>query len=846
MDNINRIFSVLDEEEDSIEISQDNIEVQPEEVPVHVPDFEPEEEQFAPQSEEIPFFSENDVIGGDNDFAAEPEEVFAEQIDNIIPPVKDDYAVDNILPTLSDAFARNDMDPAAVNAFFELYGINIDISQNSGLDRLIRFGLIDKPGQLGATKVLDYYFGDKDMTPHNSGEGKKITDTEKVSFFDRFIRDIKDPDAYVFVYRDGEEFPCRLTCDERTGRLSVSEPVDELITRPEPPLWIVRLLNRAFGMFAGTLADYDKKMELFDLYSTFRSIQGIPAGPEEKARQLRLRQEKEANDRLVDELSQIAYNINGDITKMLDDVFGRDERSFGGISRLDCVKIGGKSLRGLLTESAMKKHGIPSFDSEHFAKVADEVNMPDPDKVALILTAAALKGCKIEFFKPDPKTGRFITNPETGKLSFPIRLPRMNELARGAREQSLFADHLTSELGIDFDVLKNGNPHRDTACAAGIRHLNWFHTLERFDIGGESMDKQFFSRLAKENGMSVADLKKTAPVGGMSRFDMNGACLNAHTAAYLLVSGKLTFSQLFDASEEPKMKAEAGKFVFRQFTTGAGNSARMCEMNMRASRALAKLIDQSTADLDLSNSKTLFTPKMQAVMAARKLLSELNNSRNNFSERDILAAAAVLDRPAIDLNAAGGREKAQAVIDGLDSAMPDLSYLEAVYDSHRLLAMMQTGCSPFDGAKSVEAEKCDILYGSVVQNYAAEKQRGGASAGSLISAADKEDLREYKEMLDDALCGTVPEERMDDCAVFMRLDTQDRCQQVGRMLAHDRLSREFVIGGFGTGMGYFMSKQKVRMMPAHHELRREVESKFSIDEIKPHKVKPELKAPTVM
>lgn len=323
------------------------------------------------------------------------------------------------------------------------------------------------------------------------------------------------------------------------------------------------------------------------------------------------------------------------ILSVLDKAFGEAEKATKGfINRYDSVMIGGKTLRGLLTEEIAARHGGSIYDwsKEEIAAVDN----PNPEHAAKIILAALSAGKKVEYFKLDPENNYAISaHPVNGKPEMTIEKPSiLSTFDQNALER--FKTALNADVKLDFSKkVSTAEQHeRIDTCRRGVIRNNW---LKRSKLYCTSFDRDFMVKAWQEAHKNDADYdpdawKNFSPQYNKSTSSIERDTIPGAVFAYLINEKNMKIDDLCDPGAFVKEKAEAAAYIIDQFRSDDPAALqKLSETALSASMKIVETINGIMSYADMNDDADLFNDNTAYVEI---LASSLQSISQNFQTND--------------------------------------------------------------------------------------------------------------------------------------------------------------------------------------------------------------------
>ena len=536
--------------------------------------------------------------------------------------------------------------PQAAQEFFDRNQIRINLSTHEGLENVIRVGG-SKSVQRPTDADADYMFGETDMTESGDTFGAHDLWQFYVRQMVDGIRNVdpakKGNPAAVYVYREGEEFPRKLSFDAERKELTLSEPADVSLPRPEYPgygkAFLHFLFGRLFGVYNDVFDDYHAQMETYNARMDYFRHPNVHRGE-----RIRTRTEQETRQREAEESAVrsgvLPPMLNG-IKKELDTLYsGVEEMTMHDpvkkeptLDRLDCVIIGGRTARACIFEACLREakpgDGACAF-SEAGRDLYRALNRDQLlERLNALILDAQLNGKTVSCIVPDPKTGKPVP-AENGKSMVRPLVPA--ETVTGLREKnpSQFdaAERLLHKIIPPLPESADAAERlRSTdACVRSALAQNYFRRLSAFAPDERIMTQQLFRPCAEKRGVSMRQLFSTLPADRPNA--ALGRCVCAAAIASLLAKG-MKPEDLFDPEKGKAEKAEMGNAFIERYE--AKDYGWIAEQNVKGSRAIQKLISEKLGNLDFNDDRALFSEENLPVLTALCAMEQLNAARTELS-----------------------------------------------------------------------------------------------------------------------------------------------------------------------------------------------------------------------
>ena len=508
--------------------------------------------------------------------------------------------------------------------------------------------------------------------------------------------DLRDENRALFIF-DRNMQGRRIHLNSADDSVDISEPLEEIIAKPEKPNWFVYLFKWLVDSFKVKVDNYNVEKQFYDAY-VFKKAE---------------------------------FNVGKDLDNAFD---AYEEAGKGDVNRIDYIMIGGRSLRAHLMDDIISNRADKTNTARHLTDDEKlQLKNISKERIEQIVFGAMVKGIQVEYLKMDPKTMDFVSNPQSQKNILHVleQPPELKKLSAANREQ--FAGEYIRNNGLlnhEYNkfTTKDARWEAIEVCRKGIIHQARTDKAKKVSPVSHMQHDNLFGEWQRRN--EANGITKEIPTTGISvngvSFSFDRSCFQSHVIAYLLAEKNMSLEDILNPdagkNEEEKaeirqQKADATDYMYDQFLSPEGSLDEIMRINVAGSRKLLDYVKENNQEIDPLDNASMFSDKALLVSAASFIQFDLNQERTRNKQ---LAKPTAKKMFAIVNGLEPGSKEALAKYDQLDTDAFNYSCIEKCYDGQKDIIPFATGC----GGDS--SDKSDFLVNELCrqeagQNRAADK-----------------------------------------------------------------------------------------------------------------------------
>lgn len=447
------------------------------------------------------------------------------------------------------------------------------------------------------------------------------------------------------------------------------------------------------------------------------------------------------NTRADTKLNSAVDSIIADINRNFAEI---EENTDGMVSYLDCVMIGGKTLRGLLTEEC------PGAQKGRFTE-ADEAALENPDRehVAKVILRAMADGKKAEFFAMT-LDGR-ILSVQDGKPGCVLEEPKaLKEMDKN--ELNEMKAQLDKEVKVKFLRPEKREEYwkQIDNCRRAVVLGNWVYRAQR------GAPHKMIRTLVKnwKNANAVDGVQPEVPrisenLGERIRFGRTS--IPSFVTAYLLTRKGMKIEDIFDPNAKVEEKIAATDHIIGLFTNGGDNLRELVSIALDGSQMLYDTIFGIMNDIDLDDDSQVYSDITAYVPAMCSIANDLDQDRKTGRESTALCKELIaekigrpVDSPEVENNFRE-RDEIQMRINGVN----------ALYVGQFELARIAEGCGrcfPGVGQYAMRAVQSELMRQAYLR-----KMKNGVSFKDAMPAGETVELLPYSNNIEQVVAFDRPD-----------------------------------------------------------------------------------------